>query len=83
MPISLEIGGNSMITTKYSDCFSLQVFKADASNVKVRIYSGVFDEEQPNAYLAKDSVQTADNGKFVITEPEPTEENNQVEGSAT
>ena len=80
-PISLEIGGNSKIESNYS--YSLQVFEPDATNVKVRIYSGVFDEEQPNAYLAKDSVQTHNNGKFEITEPEPTEENTQTDEPAT
>lgn len=56
--ILLEISGNSEITS--TNGFSLQVYKPDAKNVTVRIYSGVFDEAQPEAYIDEGSV-AADN----------------------
>lgn len=48
--IRLEISGNSII--KSDSGKSLQVFEAEAAHVDVNIISGVFDEEQPDAYIA-------------------------------
>ena len=53
--ILLEISGNSAITSKNSS--SLQVYETDAPNVTVKIYSGVFDEPQPEKYIAEGSNQ--------------------------
>jgi hypothetical protein len=54
--VLLEISGNSKIGTKYG--YSLQVYKPNAPNVTVRIYSGEFDQEQPEEYIAEGSEQT-------------------------
>lgn len=59
--ILLEISDNSIITSANSS--SLQVHEPDASNVTVRIYSGVFDEPQPEKYIAEGSEQ---NGTTVM-----------------
>lgn len=53
--ILLEISG-STLTSTYSQ--SLQVFEPDATNVAVIIYSGTFDQAQPEAYIAEGSEQT-------------------------
>ena len=53
--ILLEISGNSVITSVNS--VSLQVYEPDAPNVTVKIYSGVFDEPQPEKYIAEGSSQ--------------------------
>lgn len=53
--ILLEISGGSKITSLHA--YSLRVYKEDARNVTVRIYSGVFDEEQPEKYIAEGSEQ--------------------------
>jgi len=53
--ILLEISGGSRIESAYS--YSLQVFEPDAANVTVKIYNGVFDEEQPAEYIDEGSVQ--------------------------
>lgn len=53
--ILLEISGNSVLTSDHSK--SLQIFKPDALNVEVIIYSGKFKEAQPEAYIAEGSVQ--------------------------
>ena len=53
--ILLEISGGSKIESANS--YSLQVYKPDATNVIIRIYDGIFDEEQPEAYIAKGSRQ--------------------------
>lgn len=60
--ILLEISGGSKITSHHG--VSLQVYKSDAPNVAVKIYNGVFDQEQPEEYIDKNSVQ---NGS-VVTE---------------
>lgn len=54
--ILLEIGGNSVVTSQNG--YSLQVYKPDAKNVTVRIFSGTFDEPQPAAYIDAGSVAT-------------------------
>lgn len=53
--ILLEISGNSVITSVNSR--SLQVYELDAPQVTVKIYSGVFDEPQPEEYIAEGSEQ--------------------------
>lgn len=53
--ILLEISGNSKITSTNS--YSLQVHEPDAPNVTVKIYSGKFDEAQPDEYIADGSSQ--------------------------
>lgn len=59
-PIVLEISEGSTITSEYGQ--SLQVYESDAENVTVKIYSGTFDEAQPEDYIDKNSVQ---NGSVV------------------
>jgi hypothetical protein len=59
--ILLEISGGSVITSEYG--YSLQVYKPDATNVIIRIIDGVFDEEQPDEYIAPGSEK---NGTTVI-----------------
>lgn len=63
--ILLEISGASKITSEHS--YSLQVYEKDAPNVTIRIYGGTFDQEQPEEYIAKGSVQ---NGTTVTPESE-------------
>ena len=55
----------SYISSEYS--YSLQICEPDADNVTVRIYSGVFDEEQKKEHLAEGSTQTEDGGIFIVT----------------
>ena len=54
--ILLEILGGSRIESAYG--YSMQVYKADATNVTVKIYSGIFDEAQPDEYIDGGSVQS-------------------------
>lgn len=54
--ILLEISGASKITSAHG--YSLQVYKPDAPNVTIKIYSGIFDEAQPDEYIDKGSVQS-------------------------
>lgn len=54
--ILLEISGESTITSTYSR--SLQVYEPHATNVTVKIYSGTFDEPQPEAYIDENSEQS-------------------------
>jgi hypothetical protein len=62
--ILLEISGDSVITSTQEVAdqkgYSLQVYKPDAKNVTVRIYSGVFDQAQPEKFIDEGSV-AADN----------------------
>lgn len=67
--ILLEISEDSDI--RASKSYSLQVYKPDADNVTVRIYSGDFDEPQPASYIAEGSEQT---GSTVKVKTEATEE---------
>ena len=55
---------NSVITSKYGK--SLQVYKADAKNTTVTIIAGIFEEEQPEAYIAPDSQQVSDNNGWTV-----------------
>ena len=54
--ILVEIGGNSTITS--DNGYSLQVYRPDAKHVTIRIFSGIFDEPQPAAYIDPGSVAT-------------------------
>ena len=51
--ILLEITGNSKLESTHG--LSLQVYKPDAKYVTVRIYSGTFDEPQPEEFLDEGS----------------------------
>ena len=53
--ILLEIDGDSVLESEYSK--SLQVYKPDDPNVYVKIYSGSFDQAQPDSYIAEGSIQ--------------------------
>ena len=56
--IKLEISGDkTKLHHGASQSKSLQVFPADSTNVTVKIYSGTFDEPQPEAYIAEGSKQ--------------------------
>ena len=63
--ISLEIDGTSILTSTYGQ--SLRVFEENAPFVKINIISGVFDEAQPDEYIAEGSVQkgSVQNGTIV------------------
>jgi hypothetical protein len=55
--ILLEISGNKIESIHGK---SLQIYKPDAPNVTVRIYSGEFKEEQPDAFIAEGSEKNGD-----------------------
>ena len=57
----------SYINSEYG--YSLQICEPDADNVTVRIYSGVFDEEQKREHLAEGATQTEDGGMYIVTAP--------------
>ena len=63
-------GRESKLTSAYGQ--SLQVFEKDADNVAVKISGGIFQEEQPENYLAEDAVQgaTGDGYKVTLIVPE-------------
>ena len=61
----------SCIGSEYS--YSLQICEPDAKNVTVRIYSGVFDEEQKQEHLAKGATQIETGGVYVVTPPANTQ----------
>lgn len=65
--ILLKISGSSTLTSDNSQ--SLQVYDPNATNVKVEIESGIFDEEQPDSYLAEGSTQAASGATYVVTAP--------------
>lgn len=65
--IQLEISEGSILTHADEDSRSLRVFEADATNVRVEIESGTFDELQPEEYIAEGSVQSTNSeNKAVI-----------------
>ena len=53
--IELTISGESVIESIHGR--SLQVYEPDATNVVVRIISGIFDQVQPEEYIDADSQQ--------------------------
>ena len=71
--IQLEISEDSILMCKNPnlESQSLRVYEANATNVRVLIKDGKFDEEQPKEYLAENSSQTDKDGKFVVTAPNP------------
>lgn len=73
--IQLEISEGSILECRGSDLdkrMSLRVYEADATNVLVQIESGIFDEMQPDKYIAENSQQTVSgDGKSTVTAPTP------------
>ncbi len=60
--ILVEIGGDSKITgtNTANKGYSLLVYGPDEKFVTVRIYSGIFDEAQPAAYIDPGSAVSED-----------------------
>lgn len=54
----------SKLTSSHSK--SLQIFPEDAGNVAVKLSGGVFDEEQPKAYIEEGYAQVPVNGLYEI-----------------
>ena len=69
-PVRLEIRADekqnldSVLESKNSR--SLRVYPEDASHVQVILYSGRYNEEQPQAYLADGAAQSASGNYFII-----------------
>lgn len=73
--IRLEISGTSTIVGDQENTCSLRVYEPQGDNVTVVIYGGIFDEEQPEAYIAAGSVQEeSDDNRFTVTVSEDTED---------
>lgn len=74
--IDLLICGNSDLSHVGTEgSRSLRVFEENAPHVKVEIESGIFDEEQPAAYVAKNSAQSVtENNRYVVVMPESVSE---------
>ena len=47
--------------------YSLQVDDPAAEHVKVKIYNGKFNHEQPTEYLAEGSTQSQSDGQYIVT----------------
>lgn len=56
--ILLEIRGKSRLASTASGSCSLRVFEAESPYVAVQIFSGTFNEEQPDAFIAPGSVKS-------------------------
>lgn len=56
--ILLEIRGKSRLASTASGSCSLRVFEAESPYVAVQIFSGTFNEEQPDTYIAPGSVKS-------------------------
>ena len=79
--IQLFISGNSILQHRDDEgCKSLRLFKEDADNVLIKIISGIFQEEQPEHYLEKDSEQEKEDNLYVITSPNETVEETEEAG---
>lgn len=65
--IMLEIRGNSHLQSTAKNSVSLRAFEEESPYVTVTIYSGTFNEEQPDTYIAPGSVKS---GKSVIVAAE-------------
>ena len=50
-----------------ANSYSLQIDDPEAENVKVKIYSGTFNHEQKQEYLAEGSTQSQVNGEYLVT----------------
>lgn len=59
-----DSGQQSVISS--DNGYALQVFEPDADNVKVRIYSGTFSDEQRAEHLAVGTVQTEKDGTYIV-----------------
>ncbi len=62
---------NSRLTAEHADSKSLRVFEEDEPLVWVKIISGIFDEVQPDAYIAEGSIKDGTN--VLIQSAAPTE----------
>ena len=49
-----------------SNSKSLQVYTEGATNVAVKITGGIFQEKQPDSYIAEDATQVPDGEKFTV-----------------
>lgn len=63
--IMLEVRDASTITSEFGG--ALQVYEADAGNVSVTVYSGIFNTGVPEAYLASGSVCEQVDGSYVVS----------------
>ena len=72
--ILLEIRGDSHFASTATDSLSLRVFEENNPYVAVKIYSGTFNEAQPEAYIASGSVQSGGSVSIAPETTEPTEE---------
>ena len=70
----LDIKEDSNFTSEAEGSQSLRVFDEDATNVAIQIFSGTFEEEQPEKYIAEGSVQTVNGNEVKITVQEDVEE---------
>lgn len=64
--ISLVIRGDKTVLTSDHN-HSIRVFEEDATNVSVTIHAGTFQEEQPEDFIAVNSIQSTLNGKYVVS----------------
>ncbi len=62
--IVLDVHGNTILNSNAAQ--SLRVYLDTADNVKVTLYGGTYQQEQPEAYLAPDMVQTKVDDRIVI-----------------
>ncbi len=53
--------------------YSLQVDDPTVENVEIKIYSGKFNNEQRQEYLASGSIQSMSNGQYIVTAPQDTQ----------
>jgi len=65
--IELNISNGSILTHSDPQSRSLRVFDEKSTVVMVNIESGTFDEEQPEAYIARNSEQSIVSGKAVVS----------------
>lgn len=72
--IVLDIKEDSIFTSEAEGSQSLRVFDEDATNVAIQIFSGTFEEEQPEKYIAEGSVQTVNGNEVKISVQEVVEE---------
>lgn len=64
--IRLEISGSSTLTAAEGN--SLRVYDEDSTDVRVKLYGGTYDEQQPDSYIAPGYVQETQNNKTVVRE---------------
>ena len=79
--MQLFISGNSKLEHgEDENCQSLRVYKEDADNVLIKITSGIFQEKQPENYLAVDSKQEEKDKRYVVTSPNEVVEESEAMG---